>query len=117
MQRKSALKITLAIWAIAFFGAFVMWQLEAPTGSSFTRGMNRVFTFIGWQGVAIIFAIIAWYMGRAVPAGSVLRRASKAPLIAQFLLMLGIMAVIIWAQYSAPDFAPVPPRTPTAPLT
>ncbi len=102
MPRKSALILILILWAVAFLGAFIMWQLEAPNGSSFTRGLNRVATFASWQFGATVLAILAWLIGRKIPNDVWVRRASFVPLIALFLLLLGIMSVVAWAYFFGP---------------
>jgi hypothetical protein len=40
-----------------------------PTGDGFTRGLNRLTGFVGWQAAGMILALIAWLSARALPKG------------------------------------------------
>jgi hypothetical protein len=87
----------LALWAIAWGWSFAAFVMTEPTGDSFTRGMNRVTTFLGWQMAAALPGFAAWVLGRDWPKGSGVRRLSRVPVQ----LTLGLAAVLgglmLWA--------------------
>jgi len=91
----------LALWAMAFAGAFAAWWLTPPSGDGFTRGMNRITIFLGWQGIAGMLALATWGVGRGFPKGSPARRLSRWPLALALVLVAGLVALILWARFLA----------------
>lgn len=87
----------LAIWAAAWVFSLVQVFAE-PTGDGFTRGMNRVTGFLGWQGVAGVVALGLWGLGRGFPKGSGVRRISAVPLGIALALALALVGMVIWAR-------------------
>ena len=45
-----------------FITSFVALQLTAPTGDGFTRGLNRIVSFMTWQGAAFVLAMVGALM-------------------------------------------------------
>jgi len=89
--RQFWLMVFLAIWVGAFGYSFTFLMIE-PTGSGFTRGMNRTAGFFGWQGIAAMLAFALWAIGRSFPKRSGVRRISAVPLgmtLALILILLG----------------------------
>ena len=75
---RTVIWIVLALWA----GVVLMSVLalaEAPTGDGFTRGLNRVTGFLGWQFLAAILAAVAWASSRPLQTRSALRWLARAP--------------------------------------
>jgi len=112
MNRHTLTLALVAIWAVLV--ALSIWQLTtlAPTGDGFTRGLNRVTAFLGWQAAAALVALAAWRAGRGVRAGTGLHWLSRVPLLLALALAGGIAALILWARLSKP--APVGPADPPA---
>ena len=84
------------LWLIAFLGAFVAFQVTEPTGDSFTRGLNRVSSFLGWQIVAV-FASVACAIathGTDKEAKPWLRRVGYAPLVVSGVLLVGLVILV-----------------------
>lgn len=93
--------IALALWAAAFAYSFWVFQATAPVGDGFTRGLNRVTGFLGWQVLAGVLAVIAFALGRALPRGRVMRRMSVLPLAFAGLLAAAVALLILWARIVA----------------
>ncbi len=91
--------ILFAAWVLAFGYAFVAFWTTAPTGEGFTRGTNRVVTYLGWQGVAGMVAIAVWGVGRGWPKGSSARWLSVVPMALALLHVAAIVAIVLWAGY------------------
>ena len=45
---------------------FVSHALAEPSGSGFTRGMNRAATFFKWQAFALLIAFVTWRVTRRI---------------------------------------------------
>ncbi len=97
--RRLWLMILLALWLMTFAGSFAAWWLTPTTGDGFVRGMNRVTTFLGWQGIAGMLALGIWGMGRGFPAASPARRLSRWPLGLAGLLVAGLAGLVLWARF------------------
>lgn len=95
------LALVLAAWALAFGWSGVAAFTTPPSGDGFTRGMNRVSLFLGWQGVAFLLGFTGFALGRGWPKGSGIRRVSAVPLWVTLLLVAAIGARIGWAVLQA----------------
>ena len=73
-----AVAVVLGLWGLAM-ALSVLALLEPPTGDGFTRGMNRITGFLGWQFAAGIAAIVLWVGLRAVPKGDPRRWLGRVP--------------------------------------
>ncbi len=93
--RRLALMALLALW-VAAWGLSVMQLLAEPTGDGFTRGMNRMSGFLGWQGVAGMIALSLWGVGRGFAKPSGIRRVSAVPLGLTLVLLLALAGAAIW---------------------
>jgi hypothetical protein len=100
--RNTPVFIALGLWALVFLWSGVNWYLSAPTGDGFTRGMNRITAFLGWQAVALGFGIVAYVFGRAQPKGSPMRWLSRVPVLIWLAEVMIVAAVILWAIVSHP---------------
>lgn len=89
----------LALWAMSFGYSFAVFALIESTGDGFTKGVNRVTQFLGWQGVAGIFAIAIFGVSRKWSRGAAVRRLGVVPLALAALLVAGILGVIAWARF------------------
>ena len=47
-----------AVWLVLFLASFVVLQVTPPTGDGFTRGLNRIASFMTWQGAAFGLAMV-----------------------------------------------------------
>jgi hypothetical protein len=108
--------IGLILWALAFAASFIVTGMTDPTGDGFTRGLNRVTTFLGWQAAAGLIGIVLWVVGNGFAKGTWARRLSRAPAAFFGLLVAAIIGIILYANLTKPAPINVPPATPpTAP--
>lgn len=115
MTRRALIWVLLADWALAYatsIGAFL--SLES-TGGGFTRGLNRLMAFFGWQIVAGAFASAVWLAARNQDHTPFRRWLVRLPALMAGLLVILVMVVITLARLSHPDPAPPPPQRVTQP--
>ncbi|MEQ9014724.1 MAG: hypothetical protein RLO38_04185 [Roseovarius confluentis] len=91
------LTVLFAIWAMCFAYSFVSFAVTAPSGDGFTRGLNRISSFLGWQGIAGLLSIVLWVLGRSWPRGSSVRRMSVVPIWIALLLLALLIGIVLWA--------------------
>ena len=99
--KRLILMVLLALW-VAAWGLSVAQLFAAPTGDGFTRGMNRMSGFLGWQGVAGMIALALWGVGRGLPKGSGARRISAVPLGMTLAVLAALVGVVLWARLNHP---------------
>ncbi len=109
----------LILWAGLWLGSLVLPALQVPTGDGFTRGLNRVTTFFGFQIAATLAALILVPLR---PASGWARRAVWIPAALAALLAVFMLGLILNAEFASPldgitDDRPVTaPATPTLPV-
>lgn len=87
----------LGLWLAAFMGSFIAFALIEPTGSSFTRGMNRVGAFFGWQAAALGLAVVLWWRARQLTLSKGLWWMVRVPIALAALLIGAILMLFGWA--------------------
>ncbi|MGJ8584294.1 MAG: hypothetical protein ACSHXD_09390 [Marinosulfonomonas sp.] len=100
-NRLFALMVMLLFWLGAWGYSFVFLATVDPTGDGFTRGLNRVSGFLGWQGVAGLFAFASWGIGRSFPKPSGIRNVSAIPLWLAVVLILVLIGMSVWGRLQA----------------
>ena len=113
MSRRSLVLSLLAVWAATFVAAFLAFSLTAPSGDGFTRGLNRIGAFLGWQAAAGTLGLVLALVSRPLPPGR-LRRLALLPLGLFLAGVLAIVAAVAWANLTRPGTLPPPGET-TAP--
>ncbi len=98
--KRLLLIVLLAIWTLAWGYSFVAFATTEPSGDGFTRGMNRMTVFFGWQLAAALAAFAAWVVGRDWPRGSSVRYVSRVPIQLALGLAVVIAGLIAWALVS-----------------
>ncbi|MEL7029889.1 MAG: hypothetical protein AAGL49_11955, partial [Pseudomonadota bacterium] len=93
----------MAVWAGLYAWSFIAFQITAPTDFGFTKGLNRVTTFLGWQAAAGAVGVVVWMMGGAFERGSVGRWLARGPVALAALLVLAIIGLIAYARISDPS--------------
>lgn len=94
-----AIRILLAIWATLVVLSVVVSALTPATGDGFTRGLNRVYPFIGYQAVAAVIAFVLAFLSRSVrPVSKRWALIGLVPLAVFCLLVLGIIALLVVAR-------------------
>ena len=111
--------ILLAVWLAAYAWSFASFFTVEPTGDGFTRGLNRVTQFFGWQIGAGLIAFIIWQLGRAFERGSAGRWLCRLPIALAAALFAATASLIAWANWAKPspntDYVPDEQRPVTAP--
>ena len=105
------------LWSLAYLWSFSILIWTEPAGDGFTRGLNRVAGFFGWQLGAAIIGFLICMFGRQLPNGG-RRWLSRMPILLGFLPILFVLAVIGYAwmkDFSNPPQPYVPPTS--APTT
>lgn len=93
MTRRAITWMLVGLWAVLFLVSFGVAATLPAEGDGFTRGLNRVNAVLTWQGVALIVALVALFVGAQgeTREGQWLAR---APFLAQFALAL-IVALLV----------------------
>lgn len=99
-SQRLLLTALFAAWVFAVGYAFFSFATTNPSGDGFTRGMNRVTAYLGWQGAAGMISFALFAVGRGWPKGSAVRRMSVFPLAIAFLHVAAILGVVLWARTS-----------------
>lgn len=99
--RTFMLMVLLAFWAAAW-GYSLVPLLSAGAGDDQTGGLVRLGGFLGWQGIAGMFALALWGLGRGFPKRSGVRRISLVPLGMALALLLALIGTVIWARFGHP---------------
>ncbi len=94
--------ILLCVWVLVYGGSFVLFIMTEPAGDGFTKGLNRLTTFMGWQFAAGILAIIIWSMGKFFVAGSLGRWLCRLPIALAFALVLFVGGISLYAAIGHP---------------
>ena len=109
---RRVLWIGLGLWALAFAASFLSFVVVEPTGDGFTRGLNRVTSFLGGQIGAGLIGIVLWVVGNGLERGTWPRRASRVPVAVFGLLVAAIVGLILYVNLSKPAPIEVPPAKP-----
>jgi len=86
----------MALWLAAYVYSIIFLLTTPVEGDGFSRGMNRITGFLGWQGVAGVLAFGCWAVGWGFPRRTGIRRISAVPLgmaLAIVLLVIGWVMV------------------------
>lgn len=94
--RRPLIWICAALWfAFVIYGFVAYMQLE-PSGSSFTRGSNRIAAFFRWQAIALIPALVAYVIGRSSNATGMHKHISRLPLwLSGSFFVLTLLAFVV----------------------
>ena len=99
MNNQRFFLILSVLWASVYVISIIVLQTTEPTGDGFTRGLNRLTAFLGWQVFAAVIAVGVWIAGNSLPKGSQARLFSRVPAALATVLILVITGVIIFAGY------------------
>lgn len=92
--------LLFALWLLAFTGSFIAFALIEPTGSSFTRGMNRASAFLGWQAAAIGLAVVLWWRARRVSLATGTQWLMRLPILIALGLLTGFLIFVGWGVWA-----------------
>jgi len=94
------LRILLGAWLVLVILSILVPALTPRTGDGFTRGINRLYSFFGYQATAGILAFVIAYLARS--SRSISKRwaiLGLVPLGLTCLLVLGIIALFVFARH------------------
>lgn len=116
-ERQGLVALLVAGWLLAFVLSIVLARTTASSGDGFTRGLNRLTVFAGWQLAASALALVAWIAGIGrfkTTAGW--RWMSRTPILIQLSLVLIIAGLISYVSLQGRGHSPAetPPGPPTA---
>lgn len=118
MKQRRIAWILLACWLVIYLWSFGALFLTEATGDGFTRGLNRVTSFFGWQILAGLLALVIWWLGRHFERKTLARWVYRLPVTLALLLFLACVGLIVAANYAHPapqTEPPLPPKPVTAP--
>jgi hypothetical protein len=106
MQSKQLVYLSAAVWLVLFVASFVVLQATEPQGDGFTRGLNRVASFLSWQGAALVVAIIcALLTQHAVRRGvERVKMPGYLPLVLSVFVVGVLIAMIAYRVLVQPSF-------------
>ena len=94
--RQFLLMIILALW-VAAFGYSILFFFGTEVGNVVPMaGLSNVVGFLGWQGVAAMFAFASFGIGRSFSKDSGIRRVSGLPLGFAVVLFLVVCAMFVF---------------------
>ena len=95
------LTVLAACWVMAFAYSIVEAGIAARTATGLSTTATVFGPFLGWQGVAGLFALACFGVSRAWPKTSGVRRLAAVPIGLSILLLLGVLALVVFASLSA----------------
>lgn len=115
MSKRTLTYVLLALWAMIYIWSFVAYSITAPTDFGFTRGLNRISGFLGWQFAAGLVSVFALALSFEFRASSLARWLVRLPFILALLLLLVILGIIGYAWWGHPvsNDAGIPAKPPT----
>jgi uncharacterized membrane protein YhaH (DUF805 family) len=75
---RSSFWILMILW-VGAMGLSGLALTAEPTGDGFTRGLNRIMTFLSWQLGGAIIALGLWIAVQPVPKGDLYRWIGRGP--------------------------------------
>jgi hypothetical protein len=96
-----------AVWLVLFLASFVVLQMTPPTGDGVTRGLNRIASFMTWQGaafgLAMVGALLTYRFGGT--SGKYGKLVGYVPLSLSVFLIGTLVAIIAFRVLVAPLFS------------
>lgn len=95
-----------AVWLVLFAISFVMLQTTEPSGDGPAQGLNRIASFMTWQGVALIIAAVGALNTRRVAEqlSQQTRLVGYVPLAISVFLVGSLVGIIAYRVLLRPIF-------------
>jgi hypothetical protein len=93
--RALLMMIMLAFWAGAFGYSILYFFNGGVQNDGPMAGLSQGVGFLGWQGVAAMFAMASFGIGRSFPKDSGIRKVSSLPLGFAVVLFLVVSAMFV----------------------
>lgn len=101
MSRRGAVLLLLGLWAGTIALSFAHAWMTPPSGDGFTKGLNRLAIFLGWQAAAGLLALFLAAYSRPLPKGA-LRWLALLPAAVVAALVMGIAGLTLWVRLDTP---------------
>lgn len=85
-----------SLWLTTFVYAFVAFTQTPFEGAGFIDRLNKPAAYLGWQGIAGIFAVAIFAVGLSWQKGSAVRRMSRLPILLAVLQGIAGLGVLYW---------------------
>jgi hypothetical protein len=94
------------VWLVLFVVSFAVLQTTSPSGDGFTRGLNRIASFLTWQGAAFVVSMaLALVTRRAAGRGvEKIKLIGYVPLAASVFLIGSFVAIVAYRVLIVPSF-------------
>ena len=112
-RTQGVLMVLGVFWIIAFLWSISILLWTEPTGDGFTRGLNRLTGFLGWQFLAGIVAVVIFVIGRQLPKGW-RRWLSRVPLILASLPFVMVVVALAWGWIQQMLYQPQTEQSPAS---
>lgn len=99
--KRTLLWSLFALWLLTYGWSFLIFQNTAATGDSFTRGLNRISAFLGWQVAAGVIAVPVWFLGRMYSKASIASWFTRLPLVLAALLVVIPVGLFAFSWFSS----------------
>jgi hypothetical protein len=107
MNARSIVYALAAVWAVLMVVSLVLSVGAEAEGDGFTRGLNRIASFLTWQAAAFVVAIVAAALTYAAAQRGVerIKLAGYFPLAASVFIVGALVAMIAFRVLVLPAFA------------
>ncbi len=99
MTRQRLAWTLLGVWLAVYVWSVLVMQTTPAEGDGFTRGMNRITSFLAWQGVAAVLGLLIWRLGQSFAPATAGRWLSRVPTLLAGLLVVAILGLIAFAGF------------------
>jgi hypothetical protein len=104
MEPRNVVYALAAAWLVLFATSFITLELGQQGGSASAQMLNRIATFLTWQGIALVAAVmLAFVTQRAVARGvEKVKFAGYAPLALSTFVVVSFIAIVAYRVFVAP---------------
>ena len=95
------------VWLLVFVASFFVLLLVEPTGEGLSRGLNRMSSFMTWQGAALVVAMATALVTRLAAARGAqnIKLAGYFPLAASVFVLAALVALVAFQVLVRPVFS------------
>lgn len=104
MDAKNIVYALAVAWLLLFAASFLTLELYEETGNASAQMLNRIATFLTWQGIALIAAVVlALVTQRAVARGvDKVKFAGYVPLALSTFVVVAFIAIVAYRLFVVP---------------
>lgn len=107
MNPRTLVHVLAGLWAVLMVVSLALSLGAEAEGDGFTRGLNRIASFLTWQAFAFVVAVIAAALTHAAAARGVerIKVAGYLPLAASVFIVGALVVLIAFRVLVQPAFA------------